>query len=535
MKHGSRTWVSSRLVGYVVGLATVAVISGLIGLVSSYVRIANVSMLYLTAVLAAAVVYGRGPAVLVSLSAFLVFDWFFTQPEHTFTVADPAEWVALLLFLATAVATGHVAAGERRRAMEAEQREREAAVLYDFVRLMNDPDLGRALCSLAERLRSEFALDGVAIDIDHGRTRARATAGEEGALEIAVLARNAPAKFLGEGRLPTGEQRGTPGRWVRIRPPHLPGRAVTGSMDRLHVVPIRIGDRQVGQIALMRSPRSPHLSNLDDRLLSTVAAQMGTAVENTRLRQEAIDAEVLRRTDELKSALLNAVSHDLRTPLSSIIASASSLRQQDVAWTEEDKQEFAAAIEEEALRLNQIVGNLLDLSRIEGGTLRPEKGWYDLGALIDNLLGRLRPLVATHPVKCEVDDGLPPVFLDYVEIDQVLSNLVENAAKYTPAGTEITVSAKLEGDNLRVEVVDRGPGVPPADSTRLFEPFYRPQVPGPRPKGTGMGLAVAKGLVEAHGGRIWVSSREGGGARFVFTLPIDTDGESVRAYGGARE
>jgi two-component system sensor histidine kinase KdpD len=273
-------------------------------------------------------------------------------------------------------------------------------------------------------------------------------------------------------------------------------------------------------------------STTDNRLLSAVAEQLGHAIGRARLRREATAAEVLRRADELKTALLNAVSHDLRTPLSSIIASASSLRQHDVVWTEADREEFARTIEQEALRLNGIVGNLLDLSRIEAGSLKPEKGWYDIGTLIDDVLGRMKATTSTHHINVDIAEGLPPVQFDYIEIDQVLSNLIENAVKYTPPEAEILVSARRAGEDVQIEVADRGPGIPPTALPYLFTPFYRvngAQRRGPRPGGTGLGLAVAKGLVEAHGGRIWAGSRQGGGARFVFTLPLGVAGQAIAA------
>jgi two-component system sensor histidine kinase KdpD len=254
-------------------------------------------------------------------------------------------------------------------------------------------------------------------------------------------------------------------------------------------------------------------------VLSAVAAQLGQAVERERLRRDALESEVLRRSDELKSALLNAVSHDLRTPLASIVASAGSLRQDDVTWTPEDRREFVATIEQEANRLNAIIENLLDLSRMESGILQPRKEWYDLAALVDDVLGRLRPLTNGHPVVVDIPSDLPPVELDYVEIDQVLSNLIENATKYVPTGQEIRVSARRSGGELQVEVTDRGPGVSQDALRRLFEPFYREDEARRKKKGSGLGLAVSKGLVEAHGGRIWAENRPGGGARFVFTLP----------------
>jgi len=284
--------------------------------------------------------------------------------------------------------------------------------------------------------------------------------------------------------------------------------------------------RSVGSIILVPAPGA-RFGAADDRLLSAVAQQLGLALERLTLQREATEAEVLRRTDELRKALLDAVSHDLRTPLSSIMASAGSLRQDDVSWTDEQRGEFAEAIENEAQRLNRLVGNLLDLSRIEADSIRPEKAWYDLGSLINEVAGRLRGVTAGHKLTISVPDGLPPVLFDYVEVDQVISNLIENAVKYTPKGTEICVSARAAGDQVEVEVADRGPGIPEAIIPRLFDAFYRASDSG-RAKGSGLGLAVAKGLVEAHGGGIRVENREGGGARFVFTLPLHAaEGEAA--------
>jgi two-component system sensor histidine kinase KdpD len=288
----------------------------------------------------------------------------------------------------------------------------------------------------------------------------------------------------------------------------------------VHLVPVRADDRRVGALLLAAAPDSAPFDEAADRLLSAVAAQLGLAIERARLRREANQAEVLRRTDELRRALLNAVSHDLRTPLASIMASAGSLQQDDVVWTHEERQDFAHAIVDQAERLNRIVGNLLDLSRIEGGSLRPDKGWYDVAALVDEVLGRLRPVTAAHSVLVRVPEGLPAVSLDYVEIDQVISNLVENATRYAPTGSEIAVSAQRANGEVRVAVEDRGPGVPASSVQHLFDPFYRVADGTPRPAGLGLGLAVAKGLVEAHGGRIWVENRPGGGARFTFSLPL---------------
>ena len=283
-------------------------------------------------------------------------------------------------------------------------------------------------------------------------------------------------------------------------------------------MPVRVGDRRLGAVLLVQP--SEHFESADDRLVSAAATQIGLAAERDRLNKEATEAEILRRTDQLRAALLNAVSHDLRTPLATIIASAGSLRQQDVAWTADDRQGFAQAIEEQAERLNRLVGNLLDLSRIEGGILRPQKNWHDLGLLVDDVVRRLASVTLRHRITVSVPDDLPPVLLDAVEIDEVLSNLVENAAKYSPADTEIRIEVRREGESVRVVVADRGAGIPADALAHLFDPFYRVMDGQPRPQGLGLGLAIVKGLVEAHGGRVKAENRGGGGARFVFTLPV---------------
>ncbi len=508
--------------GYGVALLAVAAASVVIGLIQQRWHLANISMLYLIAVLATAAAVGSGPAVLAAVSAFLAFDWFFVEPRHTLTVSDPEEWVALLLFLGTAVITGQMAAGLRRRAREAREREREAVVLYHAVRLMNDGKGDSTLRAVAELLRRELGLAGVVVEIGGGKgdSQSRAAAGTPEALRLVELSASMSSRALGQSALSSNPRSGPIGRWVRIVPPQPPGQTRLTPSGLLHIVPIERHGERIGTMTLVRDLDSPAFREADNRLLLAIAAQLTLAEERDRLRQEATEAEVLRRTNELKSALLNAVSHDLRTPLASIIASAGSLRQRDVEWTEQDQQEFAEAIELEARRLNGIVGNLLDLSRIEAGSLRPAWDWYDLSALIDDVLGRLRLSTSGHPVAVTMPDDLPPVRLDYVEIDQALSNLIENATKYAPAGGEISLTVRRNDREVEISVEDQGPGIPPALLSRVFDPFFRVEGEGHRPWGTGLGLAVAKGLVEAHGGRMWAENRPAGGARLVFTLPL---------------
>jgi two-component system sensor histidine kinase KdpD len=508
----------SRLAGYLAALATVTLVSAAISFLMGRAHIANVSMLYLLAVLATAVLFGSGPAVLASVAAFLVFNFFFVEPVHTFAVAEPAEWVALLLFLATAVITGQLAASQIRRADEAKRREREAVVLYDVARLMSESDLGPAMPAVAERLHRELGVAGVAIDLSGSPGLGTVISGDISLPSGTTAVSASRARILREGSAPTGEQRAGPGSWVSVVPPRSFGRSKE-TADRLFVVPVMAGARRVGTITLARTPVGPKFGGTESRLFAAVATQLGQAFERERLRNEALEAEVLRRSDELKSSLLNAVSHDLRTPLASIVASAGSLRQEDVTWTADDRREFIETIQNEARRLNAIIENLLDFSRMESGILRPKKTWYDFGALVDDVLGRLRQVTTGHDVVVEIPEELSPVELDYVEIDQVLSNLIENAAKYVPPGREIRISARRVGGDLEVEVADRGPGLPPGSLPRLFDPFYRDDGASRGARGSGLGLAIARGFVEAHGGRIRAENRPGGGARFVFTLP----------------
>ena len=518
MRARLATVVHRQWLGYLAALAMVGLVTVLIGVVESFSHLANISMLYLVAVLVSAIAMGRGPAVLAAVSSFLAFDWFLVQPLYTLTVDNPDEWVALLLFLLTALGTGQMAALQRLRTREAREREREAVLLYDAARLLSQPDLEPSLQALAERLRQELDARSVGIRVEGSSLALEAVAGT--ADDLAAAVGRLPTRLLSEGPAPTKARPGETGRWIRILPEHRRRRGLTGADRQLQVIPVKAKGQRVGEILVLRPGGAPWPPTGEDRLLSALAAQVGLAIERWNLQREATETEILRRADELKSALLNTVSHNLRTPLATVLTLAGDLRQSNKPLAQEDARELGAAIEEEVRRLNRVVGNLLDLSRIESGNLKPQKAWHDLRALVDDVLFRLRALTADHPIVTAIDSDLPPVELDYVEIDQVLSNLIENAAKYTPPDTPIEVSARRQGAEVLIEVADRGPGIAASDLPSLFQPFYRADGPGPRPKGIGLGLAVAKGLVQAHGGRIWATNRNGGGASFTFTLPV---------------
>jgi two-component system sensor histidine kinase KdpD len=490
---------------YGLALLGVAIVTALLAALGR-LHLANASSLHLVVVLLAAVALGRGPAVAAAVAAFLSSNFFLVEPRLTLFVADPEEWITLVLLLLAAVVTGQVAADQERRAEEAEEHARQARLLYDVALLMAEPNLPRALGAVAERLRVELSVLAVRIVVSgvDGLLLATASAGEAPDLDALDAAATGGSEVLSPDH----------GRWVRVRPPHATRAAATST--RLLRVPVRAPHGEAGEV-ILAAERERELGADAVRLLEALSAQLWSAVDRARLRDEANAAEVLRRADQAKSALLDAVSHDLRTPLASIVASAGSLLQRDVEWPEDERRSFSEAIEQEAQRLDRIVGNLLDLSRLESGTLAPDRGWYEPSTLIHEVAGRLRPVVAPHPLRLELPDELPPVHLDYSEVDQVLSNLIENAAKYSPPESEILVTAAVLDGSLLVSVADGGPGIGAEDMPRLFEPFFR--AAGARRGGSGLGLAVARGLVEAHGGRIWAENRQQGGASFSFEIP----------------
>lgn len=492
-----------RLLGAAASVAAVTiVIAQILGSRPSV----SAAMLYLVAVLASALFLGRGAAVVTAVGAFLCFNWFFVEPLHHLAVADPSDLLALFVFLLVAAVTGELVAGQRARAEQARLEERDSTLLYEIARDLGADDIRPALRKCAERVRDHLGF--AALTIDAGATGAAAIGAGDPAARDILAAAGTRRQLLGPP-----DATGRP-RWIRIAP-----QTHRGGLQDLSVstIPLTSGGRRVGAINVASSPDRAFTAS-DLRLLNSAAAQIATAVDRDELRRRAVEAEVLRRGDDVKNSLLGAVSHDLRTPLASILASASSLRERDVEWTEGEREGFLTDIEAEARRLDRLVGHLLDVSRVQGGSLRPARAWHDAGALVEDVVARIRATAGGRDIATRIPDDLAPGFLDYVEIDQVLTNLIENAVKHAPAGTGVEVGVEPVRGALRFCVEDRGPGLPPDQAARAFEPFTQIASAG-REGGVGLGLAIAKRLVEAHGGRIWYEPRPGGGSRFLFTLP----------------
>jgi two-component system sensor histidine kinase KdpD len=540
--HHDRTWVYT-LWDTIFAIVGPLLVTLPISLFQLYPAIPNISLLYLLVVLMLASTRGRYAAILASLIATLAFDFFLVEPFYTLSISRPEEWIALLVFLVDAFLTGQLAVLLRQRAKAARQQEQETRILYEMVRITATNDhLDRQLQTIAQAMLTVFTSWGIrrctlllpdATGLLHERAVApfdglsHPLSADEQTLALQVL-REGHSIGLHETVETHRTALGAISRVV-IRGPLL------RSTTRIRFIPLKWGERIVG-ILLLRIERGPlsyaagaHLTEEQERtdphttFFWTFLDQAASIIELARLRSETLQLEVLRHTDELRAALLSSVSHDLRTPLASIKAAASSLQQEDVEWDEKTRKIFAATIEREADRLNRLVGNLLDMSRIEGGAIKPEKDWYALSDLIEEVLQRMKPLLRERLVQMTLPSDLPLIEFDYVQMDQVLTNLIENAIRYTPADSPIDIRAQAQGRVLLLDIADRGPGIPEQDQERVFDKFYR--VHQKRrgtsyPLGTGLGLAVCKGLVEANSGRIWAQGREGGGVVFTVELPL---------------
>jgi two-component system, OmpR family, sensor histidine kinase KdpD len=471
----------------------------------------DASSTYLLAVVAVAVLRGTIPAVVTAIGAFLAYDFFFIAPTFTFTVRDPAEWLNLLLLLVVGVVVGRLAGRERDRAIAAVEGEREATAMFDIsFTLATERDTASAFGPIAVRVREETRSSRVWITVGDALV-ADTGAGDTGpppAPGVNVVLRRRPGE--------------TPAEWVRV---HVPGKAGKsgGPPDQaVFKVAITASDQTYGAIWASR-PRDLGDPDVGEtRVLSAAADQVGGAIRRDRLQRDATSAEISRRSDALKSALLDSVSHDLRTPLASIRAAAGTLMDPEIDWPPDERREIAASIDREADWLNRLVTNLLDMSRVEAGELRPSLGAFQLADLVRQAIERSGVADRSRPVEIHIAEDLPPVLVDEVLMLQVLVNALDNSAKYAGPDAPIRISAEVTPERrVRITVEDGGPGVPDDALPRLFEKFYRvPRKGEGSRRGTGIGLAVVRGLVEAMGGTVIARRGALGGLALDIEVPI---------------
>lgn len=508
---------------YLIVVFVLLVVTALLVSVRSQAGIVNIAMIYLLCVFLTALWAGRGAAVVMAAGAFLLLDFFFFPPYKTFTIARSDHVLAIVVFLTIALATSQLVDMIRDRVRMAEQQKARAELLYQLNEgLVADRSLDEILNTIVGHVVQIYGAAQANILTRNESGRLARVAGYP-AFQVGLLARNEEAVAM--QAVESGQTTGMSTGRARVRRPHgigVPNLPVVKPNEDVLYLPIDTPERQIGVLEVRGRPAGGRFDEEDRALLGSLADQAALALERVRLTNEAARADVLAQSNELKSALLASVSHDLRTPLATIKTSVSSLLDPEIVWEQEARMEFLEAIDEETDRLTRMVGNLLDLSRIEGGALRPDRDWHDARDLMQSVVRRLsaRAAATGHVVSVALDSNVTLGFFDYIEIDQVLANLVENAIKYTPAGTNIVVEATTISEGLQFAVRDNGPGIPATARERVFEKFYR-ATNAERLQGTGIGLTISRGLVEAHGGRIWIEGTPGGGASVVFTIPFD--------------
>jgi two-component system, OmpR family, sensor histidine kinase KdpD len=443
---------AKRLIPLAGSLAALALVTGAIALLRSEVPVLSLGALYLFAVLPVAVLWGRAYAVGVAVASMLAFNFFFLPPEHTFRLRERSNWLALAVYLVTAVVVSELAARSRRRAAEAEQRELEEAFLGELsVALLQGEHLPEELDRIGAAVGKVFHVETARVE-------------------------------LGEA--------------------HHEG------------LELRAGERLVGTLVL--PPGSTPDRATAHRFLPALASLLAVGLDREQLEREAFAAERLRTSDLVKTAILRAVSHDLRSPLTAIRVAAESLASPSVSLSEEDRIRQLETVRLESRRLDRLVSNLLDFSRLEAGGASPRQ---ELVA-VDDLIGQALAAVESDgvPVRVDLPTEVPLVEVDATQIERVLVNLLANALRFAPTESGVRIVVEVTNDEAVLRVTNRGPAIAPEDLERVFDPFT--QLDGANREGTGLGLAIARGFAEANGGRVWAEAPSEGGAAFAVAFPL---------------
>jgi two-component system sensor histidine kinase KdpD len=500
--------------------AALAISTVVIALLEQVVTVPYASPVYLIAVLVAGVVGGTAPAIATAVASFLLYDFLFVQPLYTLTVSDPNEWLNLLLFLAVAIVISRLAALQAERAEEATRRAREAQALFSISRaLATSQGLEDAAGPITTEIARSTAMDRVWLGLGP-------TPGEERIVADTRRGEAVPASPIQVVLERTAGDE--PARWSRTHVTSGVPRRGGNAPATIYRARVEVPGEVLGSLWALRAGKARDPDRAETRIIAAAADQLGQAVRHDRLVAESLQAEVARQSEALKSALLDSVSHDLRTPLATIRATAGSLLDHEVDWTPVEHDDALRSIDAEAERMNRLVRNLLDLSRIEGGALHPDLEPHD----VDECVGRvLRHVSTARPIDVTIPGDLRPLMVDDTYLDEVLTNLIENAVRYGGDKIRVTATERPDDDVVEIRVEDDGPGVPEEDRARLFEKFYRVRRPGEGSRrGMGIGLTVAQGLARAMGGEIVADRSDLGGLAMTVSLraapPFADDGES---------
>ena len=486
---------------YGFALLAVAVALGIGAVIQQMLGIENVDLVFLTAVVAVAVRFGLWPSLFASVAASLCYNFFFLPPIYTFTISDPVNVAAFVFFTIVAVIVSHFAARGRTRTVAAHERVRTVELLYAFSRkLAGVGTLDDVLWATAYQTALMLKVRVVLLLPENGTIAVKAGYPPEDTLDDADVA---AAKWAWQNDRAAGRGSDT-----------LPG-------ARRLFLPMRTGRGAIGVVGIDSDKPGPLLTPDQRRLLDALIDQSALAIERVRLVEDLDRAKRTAETDRLRSALLTSISHDLKTPLAAILGSAGTLRDLSNALNDGEKAELLTTVIDESERLNRFIANLLDMTRLESGAIVPNAARHDLGEIVGSALRRAGKILARHRVELELAAGLPMLDVDAVLFEQVLFNILDNAAKYSPAGTTIRIRSWRDNGSACLQILDEGDGIPAAELERIFDKFYRVQKGDQVRAGTGLGLAISRGFVEAMHGTITAANRaDRTGAVFTITLPI---------------
>lgn len=493
---GWRLWL-----GYLVALFATLTATGLGFLIDLWLPIANISVAYLLAVMIVAMKSGLRAGILASISSFLAFNFFFTEPRWTFSITDTQNILTVVFFLIAAVIISNMAARLRAQVRATRESVRRTTNLYDFGRKIT------AAATLDDVLWA--VVHHVAATI-HGKSLVLMP----GDLGLSIAAGYPPEDQIDDKSAGAADWAWTHGK--------LAGRGSTTlpAADWLFL-PLKTGRGPVGVLGVQMMEDADMPSPAQLRLLETLADQAAVAIERTTLAADIETARVATERERLRSALLSSLSHDLRTPLVSIMGAAGTMLSYDESLDGDSRRDLAQTVQDEAERLNRFVQNLLDMTKLGSGALKPRVDWVDLGDVVAAAVKRTGRLARHHSIKVEIDPKMPLLCLDAVLMEQVVFNLLDNACKYAPPGTPVKVWAMRTAQHIAIEVADQGPGIPAEDREKVFDMFYRVQATDSQVAGTGLGLAICRGIVEAHGGTIKAEpGLHGGGTCIIIHLPL---------------